>query len=61
MVNCVYLSEDPIAQDTYKSPDIRYVCRCADRLKDMRQYSDRFVGGENDCATCPYRIENSKI
>lgn len=54
MEPCVFLSPDPFINDVYKVPEMRYLCRCAERLAVMKQYSDRFVGGAEDCKSCAY-------
>lgn len=56
---CVFRSPDPMIKDGYKFPELRYVCRCVARLKDMKEYNDRFVG-DDVCENCPHRKESEK-
>ena len=57
--SCVYRSPDPMANNVYKFPETRYVCRCAARLSVMKLYSDRFIGDEV-CNTCEFYTESNK-
>lgn len=56
MINeCRFLSNNPIAFDVYKYPNLRYVCRNPKRLKSQESFPSRFVGnGPDDCDKCPY-------
>lgn len=56
MTDCIFKSKAPIADDVYKVPNIRYVCRSVERQKSMKRFSDRFIG-ESDCETCSYKQE----
>lgn len=54
---CIFLSDNPIVNDVYSNTGIKYVCRCAERLQDMKQYSDRFVTNSiSDCDKCRFYI-----
>lgn len=60
MLNCDFRSKEPIANDVYKVPETRYLCRCVARMqsKDHMQ-SDRFIG-ETDCETCEFRKDSTE-